>query len=274
MTETRTGYAEINGARLYYEVAGTGYPLALVHAGIADSRMWDEQFAVFAQHYQVIRYDMSGYGKTAMVAREFSHRQDLYGLMKFLSVERAFLLGCSMGGKTATDFALEHPDRVAALVLVGADLSGYEDTGDPPRQWDEMVAAYQQKDFERLSELEVQIWVDGETRTPEQVNPAVRQRVLGMNIIALRNSALKLGKEQPIEPPAIARLAEIRVPTLVVVGDLDHRSILEIADLLTTGIPGARKVVMSGTAHVPSMEQPGEFNRLVVEFLADLPKSY
>ena len=140
--------ALINGAHIFYETAGVGYPLVLVHAGIADSRMWDSQFNVLAEQYHVIRYDMRGYGKTAMVAGEYAHRDDLHGLLNALNIERAILVACSMGGRTAIDFTLEHPERVRALVLVGADLSGYEDESDPPKQWDAMVAAHQQGDFD------------------------------------------------------------------------------------------------------------------------------
>ncbi len=242
----------------------------LVHAGIADSRMWDGQFNVLAERYRVIRYDMRGYGKTAMVAGDYAHHQDLRGLLNFLNIEQAILVGCSMGGRTAIDFTLQHSGRVKALVLVGADLSGYEDDSDPPEQWDEMVAAHKQGDFERLSELEVQVWVDGSARNPEAVNPAVRTLVREMNTIALRNAPQKLGSERLLNPPAIGRLAEIRVPTLVIVGDLDQPMMREIADLLAKGVAGAQKAVMRNTAHVPNMEQPAEFNRLVVDFLAKL----
>lgn len=265
--------ALINGAPIYYETAGVGYPLMLIHAGIADSRMWDSQFGVLAEQYHVIRYDMRGYGKSTMVAGDYAHRDDLHGLLNALNIERAILVACSMGGRTAIDFTLEHPERVRALVLVGADLSGYEDESDPPKQWDAMVAAHQQGDFDQLSELEVQIWVDGIGRNPEAVNPALRTLVREMNAIALRSAAQKLGQETPLDPPAIGRLAEIRIPTLIIVGDLDQPMMLEIADLLAKGIAGAQKAVMHNTAHVPNMEQPAEFNRLVVDFLANLPET-
>src|SRR5215208_6198208 len=92
-----TGMAEVNGARIYYEVAGEGDPLVLVHAGIADSRMWEDQLMAFADRYRVIRYDMRGFGMTAMVDLPFSHHEDLRGLLDSLDVERAHLVGCSMG---------------------------------------------------------------------------------------------------------------------------------------------------------------------------------
>lgn len=265
--ELQTGFAGINGTQFYYEVAGTGYPLVLVHAGIADRRMWDAQVRAFAQHYKVIRYDMRGYGKTAMVAGPFSHHQDLYDLLRFLGIEHAHLLGCSKGGTTIIDFTLEHPEMVSALVLVAATPSGYELRGDPPKQWDELVAAYKQHNFARASELEVQIWVDGPHRTPDQVDPTIRDRVREMNMIALATEASELGSEQPLEPAAVNRLAELHVPTLVIVGDLDVPKLVTAGELLASKIVGAAKAVIPGTAHLPNLEQPEAFNQIVLDFL-------
>ena len=181
-----TGLAEVNGARIYYEVAGEGDPLVLVHAGIADSRMWEDQLMAFADRYRVIRYDMRGFGMTAMVKGPFSHHEDLRALLDSLGVERANLVGCSMGGKTVLDFALEYPQKVGNLVLVGSAVGGFGPDIDPPRQWDEILAAEEAGDLKRVSELEVQVWVDGPWRSPEDVGASVRNLVREMNLIALR----------------------------------------------------------------------------------------
>src|SRR5215213_7322991 len=143
-----TGMAEVNGARIYYEVAGEGEPLVLVHAGIADSRMWEGQFKAFAERYRVIRHDMRGFGRTALVDGAYSHHEDLRTLLDKLKVERAHLVGCSMGGGAVLDFALEYPQRVGNLVLVGSAVGGFGPDIDPPRQWDEILAAEQAGDLE------------------------------------------------------------------------------------------------------------------------------
>jgi 2-hydroxy-6-oxonona-2,4-dienedioate hydrolase len=257
----------VNGATLYYELVDEAEPLVLVHAGIADSRMWDAQIEAFAQHYRVIRYDMRGFGKTAMVEGPYSHHEDLRGLLDSLDVRRAHLLGCSMGGATVLDFALRFPERVGALVLVGAAVSGFEADVGRPKQWDELVAADEAGDLERISELEVQIWVDGPGRQPEDVPAAVRDLVREMNLIALRNEAAGLGEELPPEPPAMDRLVEIQAPSLVIVGDSDQPRITAAADLLERELPNVQKVVMPGVAHLPNMERPQEFNRIVLDFL-------
>ncbi len=109
----KNGFSEINNTSFYYEISGTGFPLVLVHAGIADNRMWNDQFHVFAEKYQTIRYDRRGFGKTKMVAGDFSLHNDLYAFLKSIGIEQAILIGCSQGGKTVTNFAVEHPEMTA-----------------------------------------------------------------------------------------------------------------------------------------------------------------
>ena len=265
----RSGFAEIGETKLSYEVAGEGRPLVLVHAGIADRRMWDDQFHAFAQHYRVIRYDRRGFGDSPMVAEAYSHHQDLHELLKFLGIERTYLLGCSQGGKAIIDFTLEHPEMTGALVLVASALSGFTFAGEVPRQWRELEQAEETGNIALVNELELQIWVDGPHRTPEQVDRKVRERVREMNHIALAAS-VDSGVERQLEPAAVNRLSELHTPTLIIIGDLDTPKTLAAADFLAEQIPGARKVMMSGAAHLPNMEQPEEFNRHVLSFLGGL----
>jgi pimeloyl-ACP methyl ester carboxylesterase len=264
-----TGIAGVNGAQIYYEVAGEGEPLILVHAGIADSRMWEAQLAAFASRYRVIRHDMRGFGRTAMVEGAYSHHEDLRGLLDSLDVGRAHLVGCSMGGGAVLDFALEYPERAGNLVLVSSAVGGFRPEFSPPRQWDDLVAADEAGDLDRVSELEVQIWVDGPGRFPDEVDPSIRYLVREMNLIALKNEALGLGEEWEPDPPAADRLPDVQSPTLLMVGDEDQPRVFTAADLLERELPNARKVVISGVAHLPNMERPEEFNRIVLDFLED-----
>lgn len=205
-----------------------------------------------------------------MVEGPYAHHRDRHGLLDSLGIARAFLMGCSMGGRTIIDFALENPGRVRALILVGSTVSGLEVGGDTPQQWEELVAADDAGDLERVSALEVQIWIDGPYRGPDQVEEGVRDLVRETNLIALKNEASELGDERLPKTPAVNRLGEIQVPTLVIVGDQDRPEIIEAADLLERSIPHARKVVIPETALLPSMERPAEFNRIVLEFLEGL----
>ncbi len=271
MREThQTGFAAVNGAQIYYELVGRGAPLVLVHAGICDSRMWDAQVAAFASTYRVLRYDLRGYGQTASVDGPYAHHADLLALLDYLEIAQVALLGCSMGGTTVIDFALAYPDRVTALITVCCEPSGFADPVDEPLPpwWEAYRAAAQAGDLAQVNEYELQLWVDGLQRTSQQVDPAMREQVRLMNLIALRNEALGLGQAQPLDPPAAERLAEIQLPTLTIIGDLDYPSMIRAADQLASTIPSAQQAVLTGTAHLPNLEQPKQFNTLVLDFLA------
>src|SRR5262245_7129201 len=123
---SQSGYADVNGAQLYYEVAGSGPAVTLLHFGLGDSRFWDDQFDVFAARYTVVRYDYRGHGRSSMPPGNYSQRADLDGLLRFLDVQRTALIGVSMGGGLAIDYTIEHPERVSAIVPVAAGLGGYE----------------------------------------------------------------------------------------------------------------------------------------------------
>lgn len=258
------GTAEVNGASFHFELAGEGRPLVLLHAGICDGRMWDGQFDALAAGRRVLRYDRRGFGRTTQGSDAFSHVGDLAGLLSHLRIGRATLVGCSQGAKIALDFALARPGLVESLVLVAPAVSGYTYEAPAPPQYEEIEQAGAADDVERVNELELQIWVDGPRRPPGEVDRGVRELVREMNLAALTSSA---GEELPSGVSAAGRLGEVRVPTLVVVGDLDTPQTLEAADALAKGIPGARLGVIRGTAHLPNMERPEEFNRLVLDFL-------
>jgi pimeloyl-ACP methyl ester carboxylesterase len=265
MSHTQMGMANIEGADLYYETAGEGSALVLVHAGFVDHRMWDAQFSVFAERFRTIRYDLRGFGKSKFTQGPFSHRRDLYQLLEFLKVERAHLIGCSVGGATVIDFTLEHPAMTDSLVLISSALSGYQPKGEMPKPMKDLSAALESKDVARAAEIALRIWIDGPQRTPDQVDPRIRDSVREMSLTALPNAFMK---EEPLEPSASKRLGEITVPTLVVVGELDDDSVKAISDLLEVGILGSQKVAIPKAAHLPSLEQPEKFNQAVLEFYA------
>jgi 3-oxoadipate enol-lactonase len=275
----QTGFAEVNGTTLYYEVAGTGHPFVLEHGHLLDRRSWDDQFAVFAQHYKVIRYDQRGFGDSGLITkgRPYSDRQDLYELMKFLGIDSAYLMGCSGGGALAIDFTLEHPEMVDALIPVTAGVSGFrpseemmKEHPDVTRMYMGLNEAFEQHDIARAVEISLELWTDGPGRLPQQASPAVRERVREMttrNWERPDDEAQAETPPVPLEPPAIGRLSEIKAPTLVILGEWDGPNPLE---QLTAEIPGAKKVIMAETAHHPFMEKPAEFNQIVLDFLGSL----
>lgn len=267
----QTGYFDLGDGQLYYELAGSGEFLVLSHAAFLDSRMWDEQWAAFTQHYRVLRYDMLGYGQSDRAPGPRVRRQDLYRLLQHLGVQRAHLLGCSMGGEIMLDLALEHPGLAASLILVNSVPSGFNLQGAPPPHLMEMIEATQQGNLALASELQLRIWVDGPQRQPEQVNPAVRQQASLMNRIFVENGTWASADLQPLDPltpPAVERLGAVQMPTLLLTGALDHAEVLRAAQVMADGIPGAQLVSIPDTAHVPNMEAPAAFNSAVLPFLA------
>jgi pimeloyl-ACP methyl ester carboxylesterase len=270
LANVKADYVKVGDGKLYYEIAGEGEPLVLVHAAFVDSGMWDTQWNEFAKHYQVIRFDMRGNGKSDKATKPVNRREELYQLLTELGIERGHILGCSMGGMTVIDFALEHPEMAKSLIAVSASPSGFELKGDMPPHLQEMMEAAQKGDVERTSELQIRIWVDGMYRKPNQVDPAVRKHAAAMNKIAVKNGTFGVADMKPLNPlnpPAVGRLKEIKVPTLVIAGALDHPEVVRAADVMAAEIKGAKKLIIQDAAHVPSMEKPAEFNRAVLDFL-------
>jgi 2-hydroxy-6-oxonona-2,4-dienedioate hydrolase len=263
-------FAFINGANLYYEETGTGTPILFVHAGIADSRMWDTQITAFSPQYRVIRMDLRGYGQSLPTEEPFSHREDVLSLMDALSIERGVLVGCSMSGKMAIDLTLDHPERVLALVAVAARPNGFTADVPPSPYEDDMEAAEEAGDLERLNTLELLYWVAGQGRTRADVDPYVWALAADMNRIALANEALSGEEKPPLDPPAVGRLHEIHVPVLIMCGDCDVQTIILAADAMEQGIAGSRKVMLKNAGHLPNTERPDEFNQALKMFLDEV----
>jgi pimeloyl-ACP methyl ester carboxylesterase len=261
------GVAEVNGTRLAYEMMGEGRTVVLIHGGLVDSRMWDDQFESFAKRYRVIRYDLRGFGKSAFPTGPYSHVEDLYALLKFLKVERASLIGLSLGGMIATDLALEHPEMVDRLVLASSALRGYQS---PPN---EKTVAVGKAAEERGMQSAIELWLEHPFFATGKSNAAYQRRMRSMLADNYRywgpwGPELKAVVVTWPKRPAIERLSEIHAPTLIVVGDKDAANILAIADILATKITGARKVFIKNVSHHLNMEKPKEFNRVVLDFLA------
>jgi pimeloyl-ACP methyl ester carboxylesterase len=239
----------------------------LIHEGLADSRMYDDQFDVLARSCRVVRYDLHGFGRSGMPVRAYSHHGALRDLLDHLRIERAAILGMSQGGAVAIDFALTYPAMVNALLLVASGLGGYPPGEETVRLAAPIREAFQAGDFVRGIDLSVRFWVDGPRRQPEEVDPGVRERFRALYTDVLRRSREGGRAADPLDPPAVGRLNEIAVPTLIVVGDGDVPGVLAGADLLAGTIRGARKVVLPRVAHLLNLELPEELNRLILDFL-------
>lgn len=260
---------KVKNAELPYEIDGSGHALILLHAGIADRRMWDAQVREFARHYQVVRYDRRGCGEARTRPTDFAHHADLLALLDALEIAQAHLVGLSFGGRIATDFTLEHPERVSALVLGAAGLGGF-DCAVPAAEEAQFAAMDQLEEagqLDALNEQEINTWVSGFHRPPDAFDPQLREMLLAMNMNNLRLER-EVGRNQPLYPPAVARLAEISCPTLVLWGDIDVHYTQAASAALASGIAGAQQRIMPGVAHMLNLEAPAEFNAAVLEFLA------
>jgi pimeloyl-ACP methyl ester carboxylesterase len=195
--------------------------------------------------------------------------EDLIALLDRLRFHQpVVLIGCSIGGSLALDFALAHPSRVRALVMIGSGPSGLRlDVPGHPQQED-AERAYQAGELDLVAELEAQIWFDGMGRTPQQVNRDMRNLALEMNRLALSHDAKKLGKQlADTDTPAAERLDELKIPLLVIVGEHDIPYPHAAADHLVDNIPSARKVILEDAAHLPNMDHPDQFQSAIRSFL-------
>jgi pimeloyl-ACP methyl ester carboxylesterase len=257
----RSGFAEVPGGRLYYEAAGDGPAVVLLHAGIADHRMWIHQMEPFAAEHTVVAYDQRAFGRSDPPTGPFSIVEDLGRLLDALDIERAAVVACSMGGAVEIEFALAHPERVTALVPVASGLAGFEWPPDPKLA--EADAAEEAGDIERAVELALEIWAP--LRSDPQTDRLIEQ-------MARDNTATSDAPDEwwlDPERPAAEMLEEISAPTLVVVGDTDHPKILAIADALSARIPGARRVDIANADHLVPLRAPEAFNAAVLPFLRE-----
>lgn len=271
-----SGFAEVNGARLYYERAGSGVPFVMIHAGIADCRMWDKEFAAFSRSFQALRFDMRGYGRSLPVEGEFNIQDDLETLLAVLRIPSPIILmGCSMGGGLAIDYALSQPDDVAALILVGSDPAGLELEAEWPNDlFAQSEAAFEAGDIDRVAELDMRIWFDGAGRARSDVDALARHKAFEMAKLVAKHERTGIGTHirRTAERPAAERLPELSMPALVVVGTNDLAHLHLAADYLTDKLPAARKVLMPDAGHLPNMEYPDEFRALIEEFLAEIQR--
>jgi len=260
----QSGYAEVNGTRLYYELGGSGQPLVFIHGLGADNRTWDDQFDAFAVKYKVVRYDMRGYGRSSVPTEApYAHTDDLKALLESVGIERACVVGQSMGGAVAIDFALAYPEAVRALVLVDPVLNGYEFSEET---WNPIFAVAATEGMQAALAFMISL----PAFETVQANPALESRLMQ---IWSDYSGWHFANRDPIQnadPPAIERLERISVPAFIVVGECDFADHHAIADLLRRRLPDAQKVVLPGVGHVSMMEAPGQFNEKVAAFLADL----
>ncbi len=237
--------------------------MVLVHAGICDSGMWDPQWRSLAGSHRLLRLDMRGFGRSPLPPDPYSNARDVLDVMDAAGIERAALVGASLGGRVVLEAAVAAPERVSALVLAGSGLPAHEWSQDVRDFWAVEDAAIERGDLVAAAEANVDCWV-------APADAAVRARVHAMQLRALELQ-VPVGEDDPEEPLVAdlnARLGEIAVPALVVVGELDHADIHAIAARLMEALPHATHTRIPAAAHLPSLERPVAFDAVVAPFLA------
>jgi 3-oxoadipate enol-lactonase len=241
----------LQGADIAYDEAGTGHPLLLVHAGIVNRRMWDPVWDALASRFRVIRPDLRGFGESIASTEPFTNWHDLARLLRALDAVPAHA----------------EPYKVDRLILVGAGLAGWDWAESLRADWEKEEAAWQADDLDEVAWANVRTWVDG----PLRGGPApaeLRQAVFDMYRPALQLQKVEGAVDgEALEPSAADRLAEVGAPTLIVVGELDQPDMMKVGEHLVASMPHARLVRMPGVSHLPPMEAPDEFVRIVTEFL-------
>jgi pimeloyl-ACP methyl ester carboxylesterase len=269
--DTDVAWLDTNDGRCAYHDVGSGDPVILLHGGLLDHRMWDEQIPILESRYRVVAPDARGHGASANASRPFRHADDVAALLFHLDIGPAVIAGLSMGAGIAVDTALEYPHLVRALVVSGAGTSEPEFT-DPwtVKVLSDLASSTAVGDAESLIAA-FALFAAGPRRTLDDLDPGVVRRVREM----ARRTVTKhtVGEPDWLIPvrETWTRAAKINVPVLAINGDLDAADHIAMAERLARTVADGNVTTIEGTAHYPNMERPGAFNQALTGFLATLP---
>jgi 3-oxoadipate enol-lactonase len=265
---------EVKGGRIAYDVAGQGRAVVLIHEAIADRRMWDRDFGRLSQGHRVVRFDARGFGESSKASGPFSPLDDVAALIDHLRLERPVLVGASMGGGIAIDYALAHPHGVSGLFLMAPGVSGMEFSMFPGGK--EVFA-----EDERLSTAAQSAWREGRKDDAIEAlrqlwGAALQGKALELFRTMARDNAEEIftevsGSQAQREGPGTAlRLPEVHLPTVIIYGDRDNPASGPIAELVRKGIAGSRVIMIPGGDHMINLSQPEAFDAALTEFLRGL----
>jgi 3-oxoadipate enol-lactonase len=254
-------FVEVEGSRLYYEECGAGtQAVVLIHDGIAHSAVWDSVWPAFCKHFHTIRYDRRGFGRSPVPVTWYSETEDLFTLLRHTKVSRAILVGSSHGGELSIDFALQYPGIVQQLVLVGAVVSGFPYSDHFLNRGMVNSQPFDKGDVAGgLSN-----WAKDKYLLASGHDPA--QKRLHELLTSNPQDMTHADYVRPTRP-ALPRLREIRVPTLILVGDADIPDVHAHAGAIEAGIAGSKRVIISDAGHLMYLEKPEEFSRQVFAFI-------
>jgi 3-oxoadipate enol-lactonase len=243
-------------ADLWYDETGEGPPLVLLHEGVVDSRIWQRVLPLLVERHRVIRYDQRGFGRSPGPDGPYSLVDDLVAVLDAVGVETAALVGASRGGNISLAMAVERPEHVSALILLGSGLPGAQlDVGWTPEQIARWERAEADADWPAMAELDMEVWA------PMGADPELRA-------MFVENAVWSNSEDPATDEPIAERVSGIAAPTLVVTGGRDVRGINEIGDRLAREIPDARSAVIEETDHMIPWRAPEELSHLILDFLS------
>jgi 3-oxoadipate enol-lactonase len=254
-------FLDVGGSKLYYQECGSSpQTVLLIHDGVVHSAVWDDVWPEFCQHFHTIRYDRRGYGQSAAATAPYYEIDDILALLRHLKVERTVLVGSSHGGQLSIDFTLAHPEMVQQLVLVGAVVGGMPYSEQFLKRGQKVWGALNPKDPAASAQT-----IAKDQYLIASGNDAARKRLVDLLTAAPQDAT----HPEPVLPvkPALPRLDEIHVPTLILIGDADIPDVHVHAGAIEAGIENSRLVVVEGTGHLMYLEKPADFTRIVVGFI-------
>jgi pimeloyl-ACP methyl ester carboxylesterase len=262
--ESPTGFVDApGGGRLWYEAKGTGAPIVFLHDGLVSSAGWEGPFDSLATSFRAIRYDRRGFGRSEPPKGPYSDVDDLQAILETLRIGRAVVVGCSNGSRLAVDYTLAHPDRVEALVLVGPVISGLPYSEHFLRRG---LVNYRPMFQEKSREKLIEAWVQDPYLTDSR-NTQARARLRELLTKSPGPLTATVPESRPPDRPALGRLAEIRVPTVILVGESDIPDVHAHAGVLEAGIHGARRMIVPKAGHLIQLDQPEILTREILLFL-------
>jgi 3-oxoadipate enol-lactonase len=249
---------DVNGARLWYDEAGSGTPLLLLHGGLGDSGLWEPVVPFLAERFRVIRTDLRFFGRSTGPAAPFSWHDDVIGVLDELGIERAALAGLSLGGRIAIEIALDHPERISALALVASALAGHDAAPYTAEQEARYDAAEAEGDFDAMLAVDLEVWAP----------LGADERIARLWFATPDANPLPdfVTPRWPDGPPARERLGELVVPTLVVTLSHDPADFRAIGPLIASEAPGARHVELESD-HYVTLREPELLSRVLLDFL-------
>jgi 3-oxoadipate enol-lactonase len=267
---TKSGFIATKDARIYYESTGKGDPLLLLHAGFQNVDMWDEQVSELSKHYRVIAVDLPGHGQTKNDTIRLVAANFIKTVMDSLGIQKASLMGVSLGASSVTDFLIAYPQRVNKAILVAPGLSGWETrfTVDTSMKVyvDQFFGALEAKDTSAAAEVFTRFWCDGPLRQQAEVKPGVRTYIYNTTLENMKKNKVR-GWPVFKEPLAIDHLDHINSPLLIIEGDKDVPYIGQASRFIQQQVKGAKLTTIPNTGHMLNMEDPAAFNKAVLDFL-------